>query len=75
MFYMERVWIIVAGLCLIVAAVALLWRWNIEVAFVAATLGVVALFLNYRDSLQKKVAGTGDAARAEDEDYGEQDEG
>jgi len=38
---------IAAGVC-IVAAVVLLWRGDFNAAFVAAVLGLVAWFLNYR---------------------------
>jgi uncharacterized membrane protein len=51
----ERAWLIVAGACMIVAAIALLWRWNVEVAFVAATLGIVCWFLNLRNRLKKTI--------------------
>jgi len=50
-----RIWIIVAGLLVIVAAV-FLWRNNISAAFVTATLGAVAWFLNYRSQLRGKIA-------------------
>jgi hypothetical protein len=40
---------------MIVAGAALLWRWNVEVAFVAATLGVVCWFLNLRNRLKKTI--------------------
>jgi Zn-dependent protease len=51
----ERTWMIGAGLCMIVAATALVWRWNLEVAFVAATLGVVCWFLSLRNRLKKSI--------------------
>lgn len=51
----ERVWTIVAGLCLLAAAV-FLWRNNLSAAFVSATLGVVAWFLGYRAQLRAKLA-------------------
>ena len=71
---MERVWIIVSVLCLIVAA-AFLWRANIDVAFVAATLGVVAWFLCIRDRLRKTVVAAGDhAPDAESNGAGDEDE-
>lgn len=44
---MERAWTFVSILCLIVAAVLLL-RENYNAAFVAAALGAVAWFLDYR---------------------------
>ena len=46
---------ILAALLLIVAAV-LLWRGNLSAAFVIATLGAVAWFLNYRSQLRANVA-------------------
>lgn len=66
----ERVWIIVAGVCMIVAAIALLWRWNVEVAFVAATLGIVCWFLNLRNRLKKTIVNEIE----ENEVSGEEDE-
>jgi hypothetical protein len=52
---MERVWIIVAGLFVLVAAV-FLWRNNLSAAFVTAALGAVAWFLSYRSQLRAQVA-------------------
>jgi lysylphosphatidylglycerol synthetase-like protein (DUF2156 family) len=51
----ERLWMAAAGACMLVAAAALLWRWNVEVAFVAATLGIVCWFLNMRNRLKKSI--------------------
>lgn len=56
---MERVWLIVASLCLIVAAL-FLWRAQVNevyfnAAFVAAALGVVAWFLRVRAQLRKTI--------------------
>lgn len=56
---MERVWLIVATLCLIVAAL-FLWRAQVNefyfnAAFVAAALGVVAWFLRVRSQLRKTI--------------------
>ena len=56
---MERVWLIVATLCLIVAAL-FLWRAQVNelyfnAAFVAAALGVVAWFLRVRAQLRKTI--------------------
>jgi hypothetical protein len=50
----ERVWMIVSGLLLLVAAV-FLWRNNLSAAFVTAALGACAWFLSYRAQLRKKV--------------------
>ena len=69
----ERLWMVAAGLCMVVAAVALLWRWHVETAFVAATLGLVCWFLNLRTRLKKSIS-TSDEDVDEEEDYGEKDE-
>jgi hypothetical protein len=66
---MERAWIIISGLCLIAAA-AFLWRANLDAAFVAATLGVVAWFLSLRHRLRKTIT---DAQDAENDGSEEQD--
>jgi hypothetical protein len=50
----ERVWIILSGLLLVVAAVCL-WRNNLSAAFVTAALGACAWFLSYRTQLRKKI--------------------
>jgi hypothetical protein len=58
---MERLWIVVAALLVIVAA-AFLWRNNVSGAFVTATLGAVAWFLSYRAQIRARIAATeGDA--------------
>ncbi len=51
---MERVWIIIAALLVIVAAV-FLWRNNLSAAFVTAALGAVAWFLSYRSQLRAQI--------------------
>jgi hypothetical protein len=56
---MERAWLIVATLCLMVAAL-LLWRAQVDeaygrAAFVAAALGVCAWFLRLRTQLRKTI--------------------
>jgi len=45
-------WIIVAALCG-VAAVVFLFRNDYDTAFIAAALGAVAWFLNYRTKLRE----------------------
>jgi hypothetical protein len=50
----ERVWIIVSGILLVVAAV-FFWRNNLSSAFVTAALGACAWFLSYRAQLRKKI--------------------
>ena len=54
MVNMERIWTIIAGAGVVVAAV-FLWQGNTNVAFVAATLGGVAWFLGLRVQLRKKI--------------------
>ena len=51
----ERIWIIVAAIMVIVAA-GFLWRNNVSGAFVTATLGAVAWFLSYRAQIRAKLA-------------------
>lgn len=56
---MERLWLIIATLCLITAAL-FLWRAQanedyMNAAFVAATLGVVAWFLRLRTQLRRTI--------------------
>jgi phosphate regulon sensor protein PhoR len=51
----ERAWIILAGLLVVLAAV-FLWRNNLSIAFVIATLGVVAWFLSYRSQLHARMS-------------------
>jgi chromate transport protein ChrA len=46
---------IVAGICIIVAAF-FLWRRDLNTAFVIAALGLVAWFLNYRAQLKEIIA-------------------
>lgn len=70
---MERVWIIISGLGVVVAG-AFLWQGNITVTFVAATLGVVAWFLSLRDRLQKNILPASEEAEEEQNTNGDQDE-
>ncbi|HMF57931.1 MAG TPA: hypothetical protein VK619_16430 [Pyrinomonadaceae bacterium] len=51
---MERWWMVVAVLLLFAAGVCLL-RGATDAAFVTATLGVVAWFLNVRSRLRKSI--------------------
>jgi len=50
----ERVWMILAALLLLAAAV-FLWRGDLSATFVIGTLGAVAWFLSYRSQLRAKV--------------------
>jgi len=51
---MKMVWTIVAIVCVVIAIVFLL-RHDTEVAFVMATIGAVAWFLNYRVQAKKSI--------------------
>lgn len=64
---MMRGWSVIAGLCLLAAAV-FLWRTHIDAAFVAATLGVLAWFLNLRNQLYRAHLAARDPIHAEGED-------
>jgi hypothetical protein len=69
---MERVWLIVATLCLIAAAI-FLWRSlaeevYVEAAFVAASLGIVAWFLRLRIQLKRALPKTASAPVSDEED-------
>lgn len=52
---MKLFWMIVAGVCILVAAF-FLWRRDLNTAFVSATLGIVAWFLNYRAQLKEIIS-------------------
>ena len=71
-FDAERWWMVLAGIFMMAAAVALLWRWHVEAAFVAATLGLVCWFLNLRTRLKKSIQTSDEDV--EEEDFGEKDE-
>ena len=49
---MKLFWLIVAGVCIVVAAY-FLWRRDFDTAFVVAAVGAVAWFLNYRAQLKE----------------------
>lgn len=70
----ERTWTIIAGVCLIVAA-AFLLRDNINVAFVAGTLGLVAWFLGLRERLRKSIVTGSNEEQEGNKASGDQDEG
>ena len=67
---------ILAGVAIVVAGV-FLWRWDLDKAFVAAALGIVAWFLNYRVRM-KKIAVAADLENEmnpyEEEQYEDLDE-
>jgi hypothetical protein len=72
LFGVKRLWSAVAALCLVVAAV-LGWRGHYDGTFVAATLGVVAWFLDQRNLLRARII-EADAAFAEEVEIEEEDE-
>jgi len=51
----ERIWTILSGMFLVLAAF-FVWRNNFSAAFVTAALGACAWFLSYRGELKKKIA-------------------
>jgi hypothetical protein len=51
----ERVWIMLSGMLLVLAAF-FVWRNNFSAAFVSAVLGACAWFLSYRGEIKKKIA-------------------
>ena len=52
---MKLFWIIVAGICIVVA-VFMVIRGRLDAAFLIAAVGVVAWFLNYRAQMSEVVA-------------------
>ena len=52
---MKTLWLIVAGVCIVLAAVFLL-RGDFNGAFVVAVIGLVAWFLNYRMQIRAALA-------------------
>lgn len=65
----ERWWMIVASAFMIAAMAALLFWWNVEVAFVTATLGIVCWFLNMRNHLKKSIVEESKEDEASGEEY------
>ena len=55
---MKVVWLVIAGICLVAAAIAF-WRQQLSTAFVIATIGVLAWFLRYRIDLKESLAENG----------------
>ena len=66
LFGVKRLWSFVAGLCLL-AALVLGWRNHLDATFVAATLGVVAWFLDQRNLLRARSI-EANAEQTEDEE-------
>ena len=69
----ERIWTIISVVSLALAAIFFFWRQNADAAFVAATLGVVAWFVGYRQTL-KQQSSANDATKIEEDDSEEHDE-
>jgi len=63
----ERVWILLAGILVIVAAI-FLWRNNFSAAFVSAALGGCAWFLSYRSQLRSRDSATKDNSISNDDE-------
>lgn len=70
---MERAWTIAAIVCLFIAAFFLL-RENYNAAFVAATLGAVAWFMNYRSQLRATVIEPVETGDVDEDDFEDEDE-
>ncbi len=54
---MKIFWLIVAVLCIAVSGIFLL-RGNLDTAFVVATVGTIAWFLNYRSQMTEIIDST-----------------
>jgi hypothetical protein len=63
---MKVVWTFIAVICLVAAAIAL-WRQEVNVAFVIATLGVMAWFLRYRSELKESLVEDGSPLKDDSE--------
>jgi hypothetical protein len=51
---MKTLWVLIAVVCVLGAAV-LFFRQNFEAAFVVAAIGAVAWFLNYRQQVKRRL--------------------
>lgn len=67
---MSSSWLILSGIC-ILAAAAFLLRGQFDAAFVAAVIGLVSWFLNYRAQVTQSLAA--DEQQKIDEQKGEDD--
>ena len=63
---MKLFWMILSGICIVTAGFFLL-RGELNTAFVVATLGIVAWFLNYRIQM-KAITTAADLERREQEE-------
>jgi len=59
-------WMILSGVCILAAALFLL-RGDLDTAFVVATIGILAWFLNYRIQL-KAIVDAADRQQIDEED-------
>jgi F0F1-type ATP synthase assembly protein I len=62
----ERMWIFVAGILVVVAAIFVWWN-NFSAAFVSAALGACAWFLSYRSQLRGKHPGQTNSDSGDDD--------
>jgi hypothetical protein len=69
----DRAWNIAAVICLFIAAFFLL-RENYNAAFVAATLGAVAWFMNYRNQLRGTIIEPAETSEMDEDDFEDDDE-
>jgi hypothetical protein len=70
---MKVFWKGIAFVCLVASAVAL-WRQQLNVAFVVATIGVLAWFLRYRGDLKASLTENG-SPPTDDPEANSSDEG
>ena len=70
---MKVFWLIVAGICILVAGY-FLWRRDFDWAFVVAALGAVAWFLNYRAQLKEITAAADSLENDSEEDVNDDSE-
>jgi hypothetical protein len=71
--WLERAWAIAAIGFLFIAAFFLL-RENYNAAFVAATLGAVAWFMNYRSQLRARIIEPAEPSDVDEDDFEDEDE-
>ncbi len=69
----KSLWMVLAGIGIVVAGI-FMWRREMDRAFIAAALGLVAWFLNYRAQMKEITTAADQVDEAnmrDDEDYGE----
>ena len=69
---MKLVWLAIAGVCLVTAAIAL-WRQQLNAAFVIAAIGVMAWFLKYRSDVKESLTGEGSPVDDPEADRSDED--